>query len=129
MIYSDNFCCCIELKCGCILIAIIEVLIRGLDQFFVDRETVLGFISLIVSGAYVISCIFLFLGALLGLRCFLFPYLSVSCLRFFILVAEGVFVATDGVVNNYLIFDLIQSIVGLYFWLVVFSYYDRLKEG
>ncbi|KAH8363724.1 uncharacterized protein LOC110178333 [Drosophila serrata] len=128
MIYSDNCCCCIGLKCGCILIAIIEVLIRGLDRFFVDRDSVMGFFSLIVSGIYVISCICLFFGALLGLRCFLMPYLSVSCLRFFILVVEGVFVATEGIVNNYLVFDVIQSVLGLYFWLVVFSYYDRLKD-
>jgi len=40
MIYSENCCCCIELKCGCILIAIVEVLIRGLDRFFVDRKWV-----------------------------------------------------------------------------------------
>ncbi|KAH8262281.1 hypothetical protein KR038_010209 [Drosophila bunnanda] len=146
MIYSDNCCCCIGLKCGSVLIAIIEVLIRGLDRFFVDRklvvdfnewnnyipfslgDSVMGFFSLIVSGIYVISCIFLFFGALLGLRCCLLPYLSISCLRFLILVVEGVFVATEGIVNNYLVFDLIQSVLGLYFWLVVFSYYDRLKN-
>lgn len=38
MIYTDDFCCCIELRCGCILIAILEVLFRGLDRFFVDRK-------------------------------------------------------------------------------------------
>ncbi|XP_070070072.1 uncharacterized protein [Drosophila takahashii] len=67
MIYSDNCCCCIELKCGCILIAIVEVLIRGLDRFFVDRDSVLGFVSLVVSGIYVICCVFLLLGAVLVL--------------------------------------------------------------
>lgn len=43
------------------------------------------------------------------MRYFLLPYLSVSCLRFFILVAEGVLVATEGIVYDYLIFDIIQS--------------------
>ncbi|KAH8253930.1 hypothetical protein KR032_007673 [Drosophila birchii] len=146
MIYSDNCCCCIGLKCGCILIAIIEVLIRGLDRFFVDRKLIFGFnglnklysfakgdsvmglFSLIVSGIYVICCICLFFGALLRIRYFLMPYLSVSCLRFLILVVEGISVATEGTVNNYLIFDLVQSVLGLYFWLVVFSFYDSLKE-
>ncbi|XP_070070071.1 uncharacterized protein [Drosophila takahashii] len=128
MIYSDNCCCCIELKCGCILIAIVEVLIRGLDRFFVDRDSVLGFVSLVVSGIYVICCVFLLLGAVLGLRSFLLPYLSVSCLRFFILVAEAVFVATEGIANEYLIFDILQSLLGLYFWLVVYSYYDLIKD-
>nr|XP_016928266.1 uncharacterized protein LOC108008872 [Drosophila suzukii] len=128
MIYSENCCCCIELKCGCILIAIVEVLIRGLDRFFVDRDSILGFLSLVVSGIYVICCIFLLLGAVLSVRYFLLPYLSVSCLRFFILVAEGVFVATEGFVNEYLVFDVLQSLLGLYFWLVVFSYYDLLKD-
>ncbi|XP_017124821.1 uncharacterized protein LOC108144446 [Drosophila elegans] len=128
MIYSDNCCCCVQLKCGCILIAIVEVLIRGLDRFFVDRDSLLGLLSLIVSGTYVICCIFLLLGAVLGLRSFLWPYLTVSCLRFFILVAEGVFVATEGIINDYLVFDVLQSLLGLYFWLVVYSYYDQLKD-
>ncbi|XP_033154477.1 uncharacterized protein LOC117137228 [Drosophila mauritiana] len=129
MIYSDNCCCCVDLKCGCILIAIVEVLIRGLDRFFVDRDSLLGLFSLVVSGIYVICCIFLLLGAVLGLRYFLLPYLSVSCFRFFILVAEGVFVATEGIMNEYLVFDILQSLLGLYFWLVVYSYYDRLKDA
>ncbi|XP_017068824.1 uncharacterized protein LOC108106355 [Drosophila eugracilis] len=129
MIYTDNCCCCVELKCGCILIAIVEVLIRGLDRFFVDRDSLLGLFSLIVSGTYVICCLFLLLGAVLGLRCFLLPYLSVSCLRFILLVAEGIFVATEGIVNEYLVFDILQSLLGLYFWLVVFSYFDRLKDS
>nr|DAA02436.1 TPA_inf: HDC05864 [Drosophila melanogaster] len=80
MIYSDNCCCCVDLKCGSILIAIVEVLIRGLDRFFVD-------------------------------------------------LAEGVFVATEGIMNEYLVFDILQSLLGLYFWLVVYSYYDRLKDA
>ncbi|KAH8401436.1 hypothetical protein KR009_005454 [Drosophila setifemur] len=128
MIYSDNCCCCIGLKCGCILIAIVEVLIRGLDRFFVDRDSMLGFLCLIVSGAYVISCIFLLLGAVMYTRCLLLPYLLVSCLRFVVLVAEGIFVITEGVVNDYLVFDILQSVLGLYFWLVVYSYYDQLKD-
>ncbi|KAH8316279.1 hypothetical protein KR067_007048 [Drosophila pandora] len=128
MIYTDNCCFCIGLKCGCILISLIEVLIRGLDRFFVDRDSLLGFLSLVVSGAYVICCIFLLLGAVLDARCFLLPYLMVSCLRFVILVAEGIFVATEGIVNDYLIFDVLQSVLGLYFWIVVYSYYDRLKQ-
>ncbi|KAH8321471.1 hypothetical protein KR074_005914 [Drosophila pseudoananassae] len=146
MIYTDNCCFCIGLKCGCILISLIEVLIRGMDRFFVDRESILGFLSLVVSGAYVICCIFLLLGAVLvscfevlyfpleynllykEARCFLLPYLMVSCLRFVVLVAEGIFVATEGIVNDYLIFDVLQSVLGLYFWLVVYSYYDRLYQ-
>ncbi|XP_033248289.1 uncharacterized protein LOC108158433 isoform X2 [Drosophila miranda] len=65
MIYVDNCCCCMDLKCGCILIAIIEVLIRGIDRFFVEYDTLLGYATLILSGVYVISCVFLLLGAMM----------------------------------------------------------------
>lgn len=38
MIYTDNCCYCIDLRCGCILIAIVGVILRGIDHFIVDRK-------------------------------------------------------------------------------------------
>lgn len=43
MIYTDYCCYCIELRCGCILIAIIDVILRGLDRFVVDRKYRMSF--------------------------------------------------------------------------------------
>lgn len=43
MIYTDYCCYCIELRCGCILIAIIDVILRGLDRFVVDRKYHMNF--------------------------------------------------------------------------------------
>ncbi|EDW32938.1 GL10089 [Drosophila persimilis] len=128
MIYADNCCCCMDLKCGCILIAIVEVLIRGIDRFFVEYDTLLGYATLILSGVYVISCVFLLLGAVMQLRIFLLPYLWIGVIRLVALIVEFIYyyLNTDEIVYEYLYFDVFQA--GLYFWLVVYSFYDVLRK-
>ncbi|XP_017146204.1 uncharacterized protein LOC108158433 isoform X1 [Drosophila miranda] len=130
MIYVDNCCCCMDLKCGCILIAIIEVLIRGIDRFFVEYDTLLGYATLILSGVYVISCVFLLLGAMMQLRIFLLPYLWIGIIRLVALIGEFIFyyLYTDDIVYEYLYFDVFQAVLGVYFWLVVYSFYDVLRK-
>ncbi|XP_030375368.1 uncharacterized protein LOC115624695 [Scaptodrosophila lebanonensis] len=129
MIYTDDCCCCIELRCGCIIIAIIEVLLRGADRYFVDRDTWLGFASLIISGIYVICCVLMLLGVLLTVSLLLLPYLLVALLRTIIIIWECSNMAMDGIIYNYIIFDLIQTVLGVYFCLVVYSYYSRLSDS
>ncbi|XP_026841447.1 uncharacterized protein LOC6600927 [Drosophila persimilis] len=130
MIYADNCCCCMDLKCGCILIAIVEVLIRGIDRFFVEYDTLLGYATLILSGVYVISCVFLLLGAVMQLRIFLLPYLWIGVIRLVALIVEFIYyyLNTDEIVYEYLYFDVFQAVLGLYFWLVVYSFYDVLRK-
>ncbi|XP_002138908.2 uncharacterized protein [Drosophila pseudoobscura] len=130
MIYADNCCCCMDLKCGCILIAIVEVLIRGIDRFFVEYDTLLGYATLILSGVYVISCVFLLLGAVMQLRIFLLPYLWICVIRLAALIGEFIYyyLYTDDIVYEYLYFDVFQAVLGLYFWLVVYSFYDVLRK-
>lgn len=84
MIYTDNCCFCIDLRCGCILIAIVDVLLRGFDHFIVDRKyrmrilcypkvkhiffigtSALGYISVSITGLYVICCIVLLIAVIL----------------------------------------------------------------
>ncbi|XP_022222709.1 uncharacterized protein LOC111074288 [Drosophila obscura] len=131
MIYVDECCCCLDLKCGCILIALIEVLIRGIDRFFVDYDTLQGYASLILSGVYVLSCIVLLLGAVMCWRSFLLPYLLIAIIRWCALIGESfyIYLYTEGIVYEYLYFDMFQAILGLYFWLVVYSFYDRLTQA
>ncbi|SPP74974.1 uncharacterized protein LOC117592112 [Drosophila guanche] len=128
MIYVDECCCCLDLKCGCILIALIEVLIRGVDRFFVEYDSLLGHAALILSGVYVLSCIFLLLGAVMSWRGCLLPYLGIATLRLFALIGESFYIYgyTDDIVYEYLYFNMFQAILVLYFWLVVYSFYDRL---
>ncbi|XP_068146718.1 uncharacterized protein [Drosophila tropicalis] len=128
MIYADNCCCCIELRCGCILIAIIDVLIRGVDRFFVDPDTWMGFVSLVVSGSYAICCLLLLLGAVLYIRFLVVPYLLVALIRLFTLIWLAIYVIMENDFYDYVVFDAFQAVVGLYFCLVVYSFYDRLSN-
>ncbi|XP_017836737.1 uncharacterized protein LOC108595962 isoform X1 [Drosophila busckii] len=128
MLYTDNFCCCIDLKCGCIIIAILEVIIRGVDRFLVDTETFVGYITLIIIGVYIVSCIILLVGAILRVRLMLLPYLIVIVAHIILLIAVCIYVALYDEVYDYIIFDGIQAIVSMYFFLVVRSFYVTLGD-
>ncbi|XP_017836738.1 uncharacterized protein LOC108595962 isoform X2 [Drosophila busckii] len=123
MLYTDNFCCCIDLKCGCIIIAILEVIIRGVDRFLVD-----SYITLIIIGVYIVSCIILLVGAILRVRLMLLPYLIVIVAHIILLIAVCIYVALYDEVYDYIIFDGIQAIVSMYFFLVVRSFYVTLGD-
>ncbi|KAH8297042.1 hypothetical protein KR044_003995 [Drosophila immigrans] len=109
MIYTDSCCCCIDLKTGCILIAIIDVIVHGLDRFFVDRDSLLGFASLIISGIYVGCCVTLLIGCLLSFRWLLVPYIFVALLHVLILLGECIYVVATEEFYDFVVFDLIQS--------------------
>ncbi|XP_064536601.1 uncharacterized protein LOC135427106 [Drosophila montana] len=126
MIYTDNCCCCIELKCGCIIISIVEVIIRGVDRFLLDHDSMLGYTALIISGLYLICCIVLLIGSLLSLRFLLLPYIFVALSHVIVLVWECVYVIMVEAFYDYVLFDIFQAVLSLYFCLVVYSYYDTL---
>ncbi|XP_017960005.1 uncharacterized protein LOC108653766 [Drosophila navojoa] len=126
MFYTDNCCCCVELKCGCILIAIFDVILRGIDRFLLDGNSLMGNIALVVSGIYLISCIILLIGALLGIRYLLLPYIFVVMVHVIILIWECGYVIMMDDFYDFIIFDIIQAVVSLYFCLVVYSYYDTI---
>ncbi|KAL7735855.1 hypothetical protein ACLKA6_017853 [Drosophila palustris] len=128
MIYTDSCCCCIELRYGCILISIIEVLIRGIDRFFVDRDSLLGFASLLISGTYLICCTILLIGCILTLRKLLLPYIFVALLHVLILFCECIYVVIVDEFYDFVVFDIIQIVLSLYFCLIVYSYYYSLRD-
>ncbi|XP_001994991.2 uncharacterized protein LOC6568899 [Drosophila grimshawi] len=126
MIYTDNCCCCIELKCGCIIIAIVDVIIRGADHFIVDRDSLLGYATILTSGLYLISCIVLLIGALLSIRFLLIPYMVVALIHIIILTWECAYVILVDSFYDFVLFDVLQAVFSLYFTLVVYSFYDTL---
>ncbi|XP_034477858.1 uncharacterized protein LOC117784270 isoform X2 [Drosophila innubila] len=129
MIYTDNCCCCIDLRQGCIIISIVDVLIRGIDRFFVDRDSLLGFASVLISGTYLISCTILLVGCILTIRRLLLPYLFVALLHVLILIVECIYVVIVDDFYDYVVFDIFQAVLSLYFCLVVYSYYYSLRSN
>lgn len=150
MIYTDNCCFCIDLKCGCILIAIIDVILRGVDHFIVDRKyrwrilsfrklnifligtSALGYISVSITGLYLICCIVLLIATLLvklfircyfrvqfskvfcrfflqSIRIMLLPYIYVALVHVVVLIWEGVYVLSSETFYDYFTFDIFQA--------------------
>lgn len=148
MIYTDNCCFCIDLRCGCILIAIVDVLLRGFDHFIVDRKyrmsflwyskvkhiffigtSALGYISVSITGLYVICCIVLLIAVILvilpiryiyrvqflivhflqSIRIMLLPYIYVAIVHVIVLIWEGVYVLSSETFYDYFAFDICQA--------------------
>ncbi|XP_023160063.1 uncharacterized protein LOC111592219 [Drosophila hydei] len=126
MLYTDNCCCCVQLRCGCILIAIFEVILRGIDQFLLGPNSILGYTELVVSGLYLISCVVLLIGALLGTRYLLLPYIFVAVVHVIVLIWECAYVMLVDDFYDFIVFDIFQAVLSLYFCLVVYSYYDTI---
>ena len=146
-----NCCCCIDLRIGAMIIAILNIL-EGLSTFGMklDWYVILGAITAVLSGIcllygsikyhetttiihlifsmmsvviYVISAIFLLVGA----GAFESAGMDENAARLNgngdVYKAAGGILATVG--SIFLIFALVQ----LYFWLCIFSFLKELKSG
>merc|ERR1712018_55064 len=131
----NNCCCCIELRTGCIIIGVLQIL-GGLGNFKPPLEwfTILLAIVSIISG-----CCLLFgsikynpIGILINLIFTAITSLFCLIVAIMIFYAVATYHTSREEFIGYMIAGgvyLVALAINVYLWLCVFSFYKKLKSG
>ncbi|KAH8280486.1 hypothetical protein KR018_008598 [Drosophila ironensis] len=123
-------CCCIlGLRKGCVVIALLDfavnvVVLNFANSNYIDR------IEQAVAICHCIGCVLLLSGALIQSTVLLMFFLITSLTNYIILTVHSVIVVIQDKDNKVIIVlgGAIYISIGIYFWIVVYSMYQHIKE-
>jgi len=131
-----NFCCCIELRIGCIMIAVIGIILVfigiGLNQTW---GTILGVILGIFANCFLLYSAAYTKGSIKSRRITALTYVGFLLLSIIFLIIQAVLIFTDhgdkfhwnGLISTWLANTIILILLDLYFVLVAYSFYQELN--
>ena len=133
-----KFCCCIELRLGCIVWAVLGLISNVVCGIAMakdkDHSNVYFIISANVIGS--IACFCLLFGAIKNNWIAVLVYLVVDMLKMVLYVISGIISFTyigpvalwNGIFITNGIVLIAIALVPLYFWICVFSFFKKLRE-
>ncbi|XP_030375367.1 uncharacterized protein LOC115624694 [Scaptodrosophila lebanonensis] len=127
IIYVKKCCFCINLKIACIIIAIFDCILTSLAHKFDAHADAVPHVATIIFLCHFISCILLLLGGILERPVLLLLYMRLTVLRvFWSLVFCFLAVCVGKIALVAIAIETLMITTGVYFWIVVNSYYGLL---
>ncbi|XP_034653096.1 uncharacterized protein LOC117891653 isoform X2 [Drosophila subobscura] len=126
-----KWCCyCIGLRKGCIIIACLDFAINVIVATMAAKNDYVSRIEQAVGICHCIGCVFLTGGALLKSSVLLIFFLITSLTNYVILIAYVIYILTNWVPEAAFIVPSVlgYTAIGIYFWLIVFSYYKNVTS-
>lgn len=151
--YNNYCCCCVTLKTGVLTIGILGAIFCGVNlaldflNVFVNTVSdisnddledstgsIIGTMSIVLWVQVAISCLVLICTVLLivaackGSRRMLVPWMVVEMIQILLVLCSAVL---NFVMGQFLYGGISLIIIGfaIHFWLVVFAYYEELRDG
>ena len=131
-----SFCCCIELRIGCIMIAVVGIILAligiGLNQTW---GSILGVILGIFANCFLLYSASYTKGSTRSRRITALTYIGFLLLSIIFLIIQAVLIFTDhgykfhwnGLISTWLANMIILILLDLYFVLVAYSFYQELN--
>ncbi|XP_051859821.1 uncharacterized protein LOC127564997 [Drosophila albomicans] len=128
MITVEKFFCFLELKWGMLAIGIIQIILTIVGGIFIQPGyLIFGFVQFAVFILFLISCILLIVAAFVPKKPLVLCYLIMAALLILVAIITIIICAILGYneVLSY-IFSVIIIILGIYFWICAYSYYQQI---
>ena len=139
----NNCCCCIDLRVGAIIIAVLQIL-EGLGSFAqysdgFDPKT--GWIAIVICILCLAPGVCLLYGAITYNACATLANLIITAISILMFMFGGIAVCVlfalaantgdSGIATNFFmivgIFLIVTSVIDIYFWICVYSFYAEIK--
>ncbi|XP_062127405.1 uncharacterized protein LOC133839816 [Drosophila sulfurigaster albostrigata] len=128
MITVEKFFCFLELKWGMLAIGIIQIILTLVGGFFMPHGyEAFAFVQFAVFILFFISCILLIVAAFVPKKPLVLCYLIMAALVILVAIITIIIIAILGYkeVLSYII-SIIIIILGIYFWICAYSYYQQI---
>ncbi|KAH8259144.1 hypothetical protein KR038_006565 [Drosophila bunnanda] len=132
MIYLQRCCCCVDLRIGTIIVAIIHILLDILGGMIVaifgesGHPDVCHRLYLIFTMIHILSCVFLIIGSLRLRSSWMLFYILMTIVQIGALI---ILIVADVILRIWFWVMLVNFFlipIFIYFWLVAYSFYAAL---
>ncbi|XP_017077165.1 uncharacterized protein LOC108111970 [Drosophila eugracilis] len=123
-------CCCLELKWGALIVAIVDVLLLGgVCGDLRGLGGVVWYVTVLVHLAHIIACILVMVSICVPNKKLVIVYLITGIIRIIFDIILLIYLAIEGYVVLSIVIILIGVLLGIFFWWVIFSWYKMLGGG
>ncbi|XP_020815652.1 uncharacterized protein LOC110189772 [Drosophila serrata] len=126
-------CCCLELKWGALIVAIIDLIFAGAagggGGSLSGTASILWMVCLVIHVAHIVACILVIVSVFKPNKNFVVLYLITGLLRIIIDIVFLIYLCVAYKFSSILvtaIILIISIVIGCYFWLVIYSWYRKL---
>ncbi|KAH8390202.1 hypothetical protein KR200_009693 [Drosophila serrata] len=136
-------CCCLELKWGALIVAIIDLIFAGAAGgggggkltvcnnllALSGTASILWMVCLVIHVAHIVACILVIVSVFKPNKNFVVLYLITGLLRIIIDIVFLIYLCVAYKFSSILvtaIILIISIVIGCYFWLVIYSWYRKL---
>ena len=138
-----NFCCCIELRIGCIMMATVGIILALVGVGLIRKwGSILGVVLGIFANCFLLYSAAYTKGSTKSRRITALTYIGFLLLSAIFLIIQAILIFTDydygydwngkfhwdGYVSSWLANIIILILLDLYFMLVAYSFYQELKS-